>query len=887
MNTPPDREKTWRRYFRFYRPDPVADFDDELRDHLESATAALVREGMSETAAHDEALRRFGNINTVRTEVQRMDAQQLRRNRFAETFETFAQDSRFAGRVLRRSPGFSLVAILSIAIAVAANTSVFSVVNALLLRPIPGVSASRLVRVYINHHSPLVYRDLSWFRERQQSFDGFVGERIGAMNYQATGDAERVRTSVVTRGFFTTLGVQIALGHGFEGDEKAASASAPVAVLSHQFWQSHFHNDSNVVGRVVSLAGHPVTIVGVTAAAFRSSVIGWAPDIILPLAAMPTLTGEKLEDIGGSLYTTARLKPATNIDAAGAELRVLMGQLTRTDTAQYSRMTVRLDHTRGVNAELRPFVLAGSAFLMTMVGLVLLIACANVANLLMGRAAARHVEIGVRLALGAGRRRIIRQLLTESLLLAVAGSVLGLAATLFLTRIAAAAIPPQAGMASTFFRPDGQVLLFTIVVCVITTLLFGLVPALRAASPSIVALVRDASQQHARRRRGKLVAVQAALCVLLLAVASLFGRSLQSIGKLDSGFRADSVLDAALDLGLTTKDDDLRRTLFARILSRTNELPGMQSAAFASLVPLSGSNMETRVAPDGITAATRFDYPATYFNVVSANYFTTLGIPLQSGRAILETDQLTTTRIAVVNETAARRWWPNQSALGKHFRWGGVNGGLVEVVGVARDADYNMPGESRKPFVYMPLAQNAQNEMVLLVKTGAPIQLVREQIWKILHEEVPSLPPPAVVRMRDEMAITLLPVKAGGALLGILGVVALVLASAGIYGVTTYAVTRRTREIGIRAALGASRAKLLQTITAETLRPVVTGAAVGLFLALLAAFGLGRVLYGVRTFDPVVLPGVALLLGIVAVVASIIPAWRAATIDATRAIRTE
>ncbi|MBC8088745.1 MAG: ABC transporter permease, partial [Phycisphaerae bacterium] len=507
--------RTWRRYLRFYRADPVADFDDELRDHLESTTAALMRDGLSATAARDEALRRFGNINAVRNEVQRMDAIHQRRSRIAAAVETFAQDSTFAMRMLRRSPAFALVAMLSIALAVAANTTVFSVVNALLLRPIPGAAAPRLMRVYVNHHSPFSYNTLAWFRDHQQSFDGIVGERSGAMSFNsAGGQAERVHTSAVTRGFFTTLGVPFALGTGFAGDETAAAASAPVVVLGHQFWQRNFASDSSIVGKAISLAGHPVVVVGVTAPAFRSSVVGWAPDVIIPVAALPTLTGEKLEDIGGSLYSTARLKPGTNSAKAGAELNSLMTQLARTDTARYSRTTVRLDHTRGVNAELRPFVLAGSSFLMLMVGLVLLIACANVANLLLGRAASRHGEIGLRLALGAGRYRIIRQLLTESLFLAVSGSILGLIATVFLTRAAVAIVPAEAGMASSFFQPDARVFAFTMFVCILTTLLFGLVPALRAAAPGVVTLIKGAAQQQAKRSRGKLVALQAALCVL-------------------------------------------------------------------------------------------------------------------------------------------------------------------------------------------------------------------------------------------------------------------------------------------------------------------------------------------------------------------------------------
>ncbi|MBC8089174.1 MAG: ABC transporter permease [Phycisphaerae bacterium] len=465
--------------------------------------------------------------------------------------------------------------------------------------------------------------------------------------------------------------------------------------------------------------------------------------------------------------------------------------------------------------------------------------------------------------------------------------LLGLIATVFLTRAAVAIVPAEAGMASSFFQPDVRVFVFTMFVCILTTLLFGLVPALRAAAPGVVTLIKGATQQHAGRRRGKLVAVQAALCVLLLAVASLFGRSLQSIAKLDSGFRADSVLNVPLDLGLTIKDEKARLALFSQILSRANELPGVQSATLAALVPLGGSNMETNVVPDGMTVQNRFDAPSTFFNVVAAHYFTTLAIPVNSGRPILETDLSTTPAVAVVNETAARRWWPNQQAVGKHFRWGGPEGSLVEVVGIARDGDYNMPGETRKPFVYLAFSQQPRADMILQLKTGTALPTVRESIWKLLREEVPSLPPPTVVRMQDDMVLTLLPVKVGGIMLAILGGVALLLAAAGIYGVTTYAVARRTREMGIRAALGANRAKLLQTITAETLRPVVLGVTFGVLLSIVTAFALGRVLYGVHAFDPLVLSTVVVLLGAVAGVASIIPAWRAATTDAMQAIRTE
>src|SRR5438093_8199715 len=316
-----------------------------------------------------------------------------------------------------------------------------------------------------------------------------------------------------------------------------ATAPDPVVVLSYPSWQRRFAGDSSVIGKTISLAEHPLTVVGVTAPDFRSSVMTWAPDVIVPFSAAPILTGRPLDDFGGSFYTTAQLKRGVSVDAAAAELRGLMGQLARTDSARYERTTVRLDHIRGVNAELRQTFTAGSVFVMGMVGMVLLIACANVANLLLGRAATRRTEIGVRLAIGASRARLMRQMLIESLLLAALGGALGLACAWLLTRLIGAALPAEAGLDAGYFAPDGRVLLFTAALCLVTTILFGAMPALRSASPNLIGLLKG-DDGHARlRKRGWLVSLQTAMCVLLLAVASLFLRSLTSLQQVDPGFR--------------------------------------------------------------------------------------------------------------------------------------------------------------------------------------------------------------------------------------------------------------------------------------------------------------------------------------------------------------
>lgn len=885
-------EAKWRRYLRFYRPDPIADLDDELRDHLESTAEALIERGLSPADARAESLRRFGDLAHVRLEVERLDHLHLRRSRATEIMETFLQDLRYGARTLLRNPAFAIVSVLSIALAVAANATVFSVVNATLLRPIPGIASDRLVRVYIDHHSPFSWRELDWFRERAKSFEHIVTERNGAMSFRASAaDAnERIRTSLVSRGFFPGLGVPLALGRGFDVDERSAEATQPVAVLSHRFWQRRFGGDSSVIGRVVSVSGHPVTVVGVAAPAFRSSVLGWMPEMFLPFASAPLLTGTRIEDFGGGMYTTARLARGIAESAGEAQLVLLMQELARTDPARYERTTVRLDHIRGVNAELRAPAAAASVFLMGMVGLVLLMACANVANLLLGRAASRGTEIGVRLALGAGKHRIVRQLLTESFLLAVLGTLGGMAATFVITRALVGGIPPEAGIDAAFFAPDGRVLLFTVVSCLVATLLFGLVPALRSASPQLVPMLKGDTATGVRgrhRRKGGLLATQASLCVLLLAVASLFWRSLASLGDLDPGFRSAGVVDVPIDMSLLNADAAMRQLTFARILERAKTLPGVQSVSLAAQIPLTGSSMETPAAPDGGAASSRFDMPPVHFNIVTPDYFTTLGMPIRRGRAFEVGDGAGSTRVAIVNETAARAWWPDGDAVGKRIRWGAPDGPLLEVVGVARDAKYVSPGESPRVFAFIPLAQSERGDMTMHLRTTGGITAVRDQVWSMLRAEMPTLPPPTVTTLESDMSITLLPIRAGAALLGALGFVALMLAAAGIYGVTAYAVARRTREIGIRAALGAGQARLLGMVIRESLRPVSTGLVVGLVLALAAAFGLSRVLYGVRPIDPLVLSGVTLTLVIVALAAAFGPAWRASSADPSIAMRAE
>jgi putative ABC transport system permease protein len=884
------REPMWRRYLRLIRPNPRADLDDELRDHIESTVDRLVRHGMTPDAARAEALRRFGDLHRVRAEVTALDATHHTHTERRASMETLWYDLRHAARGLRRSPLFTAVAAISIALGVAANTAVFSVVNAILLRPVPGTHAPRLERVYMNHHSPFEWTELAFFREHTTSLEYLVGERYGIMSFRAGSgaEAERIRSSYVTSGFFPALGVRMAVGRAFDVDETTRAGQDAVTVITHSVWQRRFGGDPNIVGRQVTIADHAFTIVGVTAPEFRSSVMMWAPEVFIPFAMAPVITGQQLSDFGGSFYTTARLRAGVPPATAATELASVMQQLARTDSARYEGRTVRLDHSNGVNAELRNSAMAGSAFLMLMVGMVLLIACANVANLMLGRAAGRRTEMGVRLAIGASRGRLIRQLLTESLLLSALGTMLGFFVAWLVIRVLPASLPPEAGIDATYFAPDASVIAFTVGICLLTTVLCGLAPALRAASPHLVGMLKGAASEDARkRRRGKLVVAQTAMCVLLLAVAAYFLRGLASARGVNPGFVAEGVVDANIDLNLLPQGTD-RARVFSLLLRDAAVLPGVQSASLAAVVPLGGSNMETAILQEGAAApASRQDRRAVYFNVVSPGYFATLRTPLVRGREFAEADRDGAPRVAVVNEAAARRLWPDGDALGKRFHWGGADGPLVTIVGIARDANYVMPGESPKTTVYIPFAQEPRGEMVLQLRTTAGVVTARQQVWSLLHTLAPSLPPPAVQSMTDDMSITLLPVRAGAVLLGAFGAIALILAAAGIYGVAAYSVASRSREIGIRAALGATRERLLGMVLYESGRRVGLGLLIGLALTIAAGVGLSKVLYGVHAADPIVILGVVGVIAVVAVVGTLVPARRASRADPVAAMRSE
>ena len=797
-------------------------------------------------------------------------------------------DIRYAFRTFLRNPAFTIVAVLSLALGIGVNVVIFSVVNAALEKPIGGVvDPDRLVRVHRGSHSPLAYQDFLYFRDTVRAFSGWAAERLVAVTTERDGAVMPLQAAVVSESYFATLGVQPVAGRLFDG----GSSAGQVVVLSHRYWQRELGSDRAIVGKTIRLNDGPFTVIGVASAAFSSSLPLWNPNVFVPFSGARSILGVDPLTWNGSVYATARLARSVANEAAQAELNVRTSQLVASRPGTRDGMTVSLVEARGVVAEIRGPTTIVSTFLMVVVGLVLLIACANVANLLLARATARRREIGVRLAIGASRTRIVRQLLTESVLLALVGGAAAFLAGIQATRALGAVLVSQLPVDFVVnLAPDVRVLAFTFVASVATAALFGLAPALQSVRRDLVTALRDDADRSGYRRsrlRSALVISQVLLCTVLVAGSMLFLRSLGNARAIDPGFSTAGIIDVPIDLGPRQLDAAAGAALYDRVLNETRALPGVQSATAANIVPLSGSNNQTGTWIEGVEPSGNGRLPLAYFNVVATGYFGTLGIPLTRGRDFAQADVGGSELVVVVNETMARQFWPNGDALGRRISIAAANGPWLRVVGVAKDTRYNSLGETTPPFMYLPLVQNYQSSMILQVKTAGSMSALGEAVASTIRAIDPQLPAARAVPLETDMQLALLPAKLGAALLGAFGSLALVLATVGIYGVASFAVARRTREIGIRAALGAQRADVLRLVVGESMRRV----AIGLGAGLLGALGLARLLssqlYGVGAVDPMTFTATPLILGVVALIASWVPARRAARVDPLVALRSE
>jgi putative ABC transport system permease protein len=819
--------------------------------------------------------------------------------------ETLWQDVRFAFRSIRKNPGVTAVAVVSLALGVGANTTIFTLLNAAFLTPLPVERPSELVAIYttdktniggLGNLQPMSYRNLKDMAERSEylpeiaayTFSRPVSVIIGPSPQQAFAE-------LVTGNYFSVLGVKAARGRVFGADEDKKPGGAPVVVLSHGFWQRRLGGDPAVVGTVISLNGTGFTVVGIAPERFKGINSLISPDMWVPsmmyAQVLPSQLRTWIDERRALLFFgAARLKPGVTLRQAEANLKSVADALEREYPAP----------NRGRSVALRPLVEAtlfpgirdvfvrGGMVMMTIVALVLLIACSNVANLLMARALARRQEIAVRLALGASRGRLFRQLLTESLVLASLGGALGVGVAVVARNGIWSLRPPFVGDNFVDLPLDARVLAFTAAVSLLTGVLFGSLPALQASRPDVVASLKEETTGAGTGRRRAtlsrvLVVAQVALSVVALVAAGLFVRSLDRARHIDAGFDVDRVASVTVNPGQSGYDAARSVQFFRTVHERIAIVPGVQSTAWASATPLAGSLFKTIVKEGDNPESTTARLLAVAVTT-TPGYFQTLGIPLVEGRDVAESDRASTLRVVVINQTFADRAWPHERPIGKRFRFF-TDTSYREVIGVVKTSKYTTLGEDPQPAAYTPLDQDPGETMVLFVRTGADpaaaLGTAQREI-RTLDSHVPLTNP---FTMREIVNQSLWPARLAAILLGTVGVLALTLASAGLYGVMAYSITQRTREIGVRMALGADRSRVLTMVLNQAMSLVLVGLAIGVAGAVAVSRVVTRLLFGMSPTDPLTFGGVCLLLVAVSTLASCVPAWRASRLDPLRALR--
>lgn len=831
--------------------------------------------------------------------------------------ETLWQDLRYGFRVLRASPGFAAVAVLSLALGIGANTSIFSVVNAALLRPLPVTDPDRLTFVFNgtarNPWSTSSYPDYLDYRDKNEVFSDLLTYSSITLSARVEDQTDLISGSIVSGNFFDVLGLRAALGRTFTPEEDKTPNAHPVAVISHGLWQQRFAGDPSIIGQQMALNGHSFTIVGVTPAGFNGPEVLENNDIYVPTMMQPLVrpprggfSGDMNPDLlsrRGSRWMKmiGRLKPGVSFDKAQAAMTTIASGLAQAYPESNQNTIATLFPVSKVDPVGYPQLLSVAGLLLFVVGIVLLIACANVANLLLARASARRREIAVRLAMGASRSRLIRQLLTESMLISLAGGVAGLLLASWTTDVLRTATPPDGIFSFTLdYHLDGRVLAFTFALSLLTGVIFGLAPALQASRPNLVPALKDEASDAAQgyRRlnlRNVLVVAQVALSLVLLIGAGLFLRSLSNAQSIDPGFAADKILDAQLNINLLRYTKTQGQQFYGEVIERIEALPGVESATLARVVPMTGGGRTSSFHIQGRQGSDNVDRgegggpsdnaDTTNSNVVGLKYFSTMGISLLLGRDFAAQDNEKAPPVAIVNESFARRYFVEGNVLGQRLSFRGDNGPWSEIVGVVRDSKYRTLGENPRPSVYVPLAQNHETGMTLHVRTsGNPLNIaaqVRQEVQALDQNlAVTNLQP-----LSEVVAASLFAARMGAVLLAIFGLLALVLAAIGLYGVMSYAVSRRTHEIGIRMALGAGKGNVLNLVLKEGLTLVGAGVALGVVVAAAATRVLTSFLYGVNPLDAATFALIPVVLAAVALLASYLPARRAAKVDPMVALR--
>ena len=821
--------------------------------------------------------------------------------------ETFWQDIRHGLRVLRKSPGFSAVAVLSLALGIGANTTIFTVVNAILLHPLPVRDISQLVELDTIDTKTKVgfanatkigmsFPNFQDYQKQTEVFSALSCIVPVPLTWSGGSEPRQVNGQLVSANYFDALGLRPVAGRFFLPDEDTKLNGNNVAVISHSFWVNRLGSDPTVVGKSLTLNAMPYTVVGVTPKGFKGTfTFAGAEQIWIPSSMYPqVLAGLNKEFFNDrrflGIFSVGRLKPGVGQESAEALLKTMASRLE----AEYPKdnggrsvvLTPLADAAVGANQH-DQVALAGT-MMMTVVGVVLLIACVNLANLLLARAAQREREMGLRAALGASRHRLMRQMLTECILLSLLGGAVGLAIAYVGRSVLWSFRPPFIQQNDLDLSLDSHVLLFTMGISLFTGVLFGVAPALKASVPNVMATLKLGGRGGSIGRnslRSLLVVSEIALSLVALVGAGLFIRSMRDAQRIDPGFESKNLFMMAFDLGALHYQEGRAQEFFRAAVERANSTPGVKSAAIASNFPLGGGFART-VFPDGEDETTGYRGTLTQLDDITSGFFDALKIPLLKGRVFSDSDRQGTTPVVVINEAMAKHFWPNQQAVGKRFHFFG-DPTLREVVGVVGNTVINNIGEVPVPLAYLSITQDYSPAVTLQVRTtGSPEALiggVRAQIQSL----DPNLAITNVQTISEIMDQGLWAPRMGAALLTLFGGLALVLAAIGVYGVLSYSVNQQTREIGIRMAMGAERAHVLRFVVGQGLRLAGVGVLLGVILAVAVMRQLSGLLFGVSAYDPITFGAVAVLLVLVAFLACYVPARRATCVDPLVALRHE
>ncbi|MGH9642404.1 MAG: ADOP family duplicated permease [Terriglobales bacterium] len=865
------------------------DFDHELEAHLEMLIEENLRRGMPPEEAKRAARIRMGG----RTQLKETN----RELRGLPLLETFLQDTRYAFRMLRKNPGFTAIAVLTLALGIGANTAIFSVVYAILLKPLPYAHPNELFTAFqANKQQGIAETGCSWpnFEEWWAQNDVF-SELAGGVAHQLTltgrGEPSVVKTSVVTAEFFSLLGVKPLAGRIFLSADGKQGAT-PVALISEELWRGRFGADLNVIGSSINLDERPFTVVGIMPAGFPTPFFNTRQEVWIPLAQDPVFSTFMPKRGAHLVPVIVRLKPGVSLAQAQAEMDSISQTLAREFPAENKGWTVRLvPLQKEIVGDVRTALLV----LLGAVGLVLLIACANIANLLLTRATSRAREIAVRATLGAGRARIIRQLLSETAVLGLLGGIAGIALAYWGVQALSSLLPSSLPQMNPV-RVDDWVLGFALLLSGVASCVFGLAPAWFAANSNLQSSLREGGgrageSRNRRRARSFLAATEIALAMVLLVGAGLLLRSFAKLTAVSPGFDAQHIMDADISLPQFQYPKPQQWAAFSEeLLARIQSEPGLQDTAVAVPRPIVDGKVTLPFdiagePPSSAGASRRADYVS-----ISPNYFRVMEIPLLSGRLFDRHDSSSAPRVTIISQQTARVYFPNQNPLGKQLTFGfDPSGGdatreIVGIVGDVRDASL---GKEPGPMMYVPYAQASFWGANLVVRSTLSTASVAAVIRQDVHEIDKDLPVTDVAKMPDLIDASIAQPRFRTFLLGLFAAMALVLAATGIFGVISYSVSRRTNEIGIRVALGASHTAILRMVFRETLALALAGISLGIPCALAAAYLLRHMLFNVSISDPATLVVVTLTLAAVAALAGYIPARRAIRVDPMVALRYE